>query len=176
MIKAIFFDIDGTLVSFDTHRVPDSAVKALKTLREKGIKIFIATGRHLKAINNLGDLEFDGYITLNGSYCIEGKKKVIYKHSIKPENIRSLMKYQHEVEKFPCIYVQENNFALNYENQEVDDLVRLLDFPREVLNPLTHLKGDVYQLIAFFAPEQEKILCLLFLIARQPAGILLLQM
>ena len=24
MIKAVFFDIDGTLVSFKTHRVPDS--------------------------------------------------------------------------------------------------------------------------------------------------------
>ena len=26
MIKAIFFDIDGTLVSFNTHRIPQSAV------------------------------------------------------------------------------------------------------------------------------------------------------
>ncbi len=27
MVKAIFFDIDGTLVSFKTHRIPDSAKK-----------------------------------------------------------------------------------------------------------------------------------------------------
>ena len=45
MIKAIFFDIDGTLVSFQTHTVPASTRKALQLLREKGIKVFIATGR-----------------------------------------------------------------------------------------------------------------------------------
>ena len=29
MIKALFFDIDGTLVSFKTHKIPQSAVDAL---------------------------------------------------------------------------------------------------------------------------------------------------
>ena len=45
MVKAIFFDIDGTLVSFQTHTVPESTREALRLLREKGIKVFIATGR-----------------------------------------------------------------------------------------------------------------------------------
>lgn len=40
MIKAVFFDIDGTLVSFKTHKLPDSTVRALDLLREKGIKVF----------------------------------------------------------------------------------------------------------------------------------------
>lgn len=66
MIKAVFFDIDGTLVSFKTHKLPDSTVRALDLLREKGIKVFIATGRQLQSINNLGTQEFDGYVTLNG--------------------------------------------------------------------------------------------------------------
>ena len=39
MVKAIFFDIDGTLVSFETHKIPASTQEALKTLRDKGIKI-----------------------------------------------------------------------------------------------------------------------------------------
>ena len=69
MVKAIFFDIDGTLVSFETHKIPASTQEALKALRDKGIKIFIATGRPQCLINNLSDLEFDGYITVNGSYC-----------------------------------------------------------------------------------------------------------
>ena len=37
MIKAVFFDIDGTLVSFKTHRVPDSTKRAIAILRAKGI-------------------------------------------------------------------------------------------------------------------------------------------
>ena len=36
MIKAVFFDIDGTLLSHKTNSVPASAVRALETLREKG--------------------------------------------------------------------------------------------------------------------------------------------
>ena len=43
MIKAIFFDIDRTLVSFNTHKVPKSTMKAFELLHEKGIKTFVAT-------------------------------------------------------------------------------------------------------------------------------------
>ena len=74
MIKAIFFDIDGTLVSFNTHRIPDSTRKAIETIKNRGIKVFIATGRHISVINNLDNIEFDGYITLNVCYCLEGKE------------------------------------------------------------------------------------------------------
>ena len=40
MIKAIFFDVDGTLVSLRTHTVPQSTQNALARLREKGVKLF----------------------------------------------------------------------------------------------------------------------------------------
>ena len=44
MTKALFFDIDGTLVSFKTHSVPQSAIDAIHAARQAGIKVFIATG------------------------------------------------------------------------------------------------------------------------------------
>ena len=69
-IKAVFFDIDGTLVSFRTHDVPASAREAIARLRSRGIKVFIATGRLLRHTNVVRDIEFDGYITVNGSYCL----------------------------------------------------------------------------------------------------------
>ena len=50
MTKAIFFDIDGTLVSFQTHQVSPGVLEALRRLRAKGIKLFIATGRHRRSI------------------------------------------------------------------------------------------------------------------------------
>ena len=81
MIKAIFFDIDGTLLSHQSQSVPASTKKALKILKEKGIYTFIATGRHISEIKDLplDDLEFEGYITLNGQYCYnkEGVQKAI---------------------------------------------------------------------------------------------------
>lgn len=46
MVKAIFFDIDGTLVSFETHKIPASTQEALKALRDKGIKSLLLPDAH----------------------------------------------------------------------------------------------------------------------------------
>ena len=85
MTKALFFDIDGTLVSFETHRIPSSTIEALEAAHAKGLKIFIATGRPKAIINNLSELQdrnlIDGYITMNGAYCFVGEQ-VIYKSAI----------------------------------------------------------------------------------------------
>ena len=77
-IKAIFFDIDGTLVSFKSHTVPESARRAIARLREQGIKVFIATGRLMKHVGIVNDIEVDGYITVNGGYCITSAGEVIF--------------------------------------------------------------------------------------------------
>lgn len=44
MIKAIFFDVDGTLLSHTTKCVPRDTVQALRKLRDQGIMIFMVTG------------------------------------------------------------------------------------------------------------------------------------
>ena len=56
-IKALFFDIDGTLVSFQTHRIPQSTVEALEKAKQNGVKIYISTGRTIILITNLGQIE-----------------------------------------------------------------------------------------------------------------------
>ncbi|MBQ2921093.1 MAG: HAD hydrolase family protein, partial [Oscillospiraceae bacterium] len=40
MIKAVFFDIDGTLLDHSAHAVPESTIRAVEALREKGILTF----------------------------------------------------------------------------------------------------------------------------------------
>ena len=77
-IKIIFFDIDGTLVSFKSHTVPESARRAIARLREQGVKVFIATGRLMKHVAIVNDIEVDGYITVNGGYCITSTGEVIF--------------------------------------------------------------------------------------------------
>ncbi|WP_099290586.1 Cof-type HAD-IIB family hydrolase [Butyricimonas sp. Marseille-P3923] len=157
MVKAIFFDIDGTLVSFETHRIPESAERAILALREKGILVFIASGRHLLSINNLGSLVFDGYITLNGGYCLAGKEQVIYKHSIPEEDIASLVQYMEKENEFPCIFVHEHTLYLNYHNEQSHQIFRMLDFSEPPVAPLREAsKGETFQLVAFFTKEQER--------------------
>ena len=155
MVKAIFFDVDGTLVSFKTHKVSQSTINALNKLREQGVKIFIASGRHKPAINNLGDLQFDAYVTVNGGMSIVGDK-LIYKHNIPQNEIQSLINYIDTVEAFPCVFIHENNSLMNYTNHATDEIFKLLDYPCPPMGQLSDVEEDVYQVIAFFNDEQEK--------------------
>ena len=79
MTKALFFDIDGTLVSFNTHEIPASTISALKQAKANGLKLFIATGRPRQLINNLSAIShlIDGYVTTNGAYCYAGGSDIV---------------------------------------------------------------------------------------------------
>ncbi len=59
MYEIFFFDIDGTLRSFETHEVPASAREALARLRGRGAKVIIATGRARRSLASLEGLTFD---------------------------------------------------------------------------------------------------------------------
>ena len=93
MRKALFFDIDGTLVNFQGE-MPEGARHALRCVREKGHKIVICSGRSLFQIYPwLLDMGFDGVIGAAGAY-VECDAKVIYEHHMKKEElvaVRSLL-------------------------------------------------------------------------------------
>ena len=128
MIKALFFDIDGTLVSFHTHRIPRSTVESLEKAKKKGLKIFISTGRPLTYINNLDDIKslIDGYITTNGAYILVGDK-VIACHTIPKEDVCAMMKFSDE-RKFPCILVGESAALVYNTTREIEEFFhRFLD-------------------------------------------------
>ncbi len=121
MTKALFFDIDGTLVSFETHRIPSSTIEALEAAHAKGLKIFIATGRPKAIINNLSELQdrnlIDGYITMNGAYCFVGEE-VIYKSAIPQEEVKAMAAFC-EKKGVPCIFVEEHNISVCQPNEMV---------------------------------------------------------
>lgn len=71
MIQALFFDLDGTLLSTQKTLLPSTRA-ALQSCREKGIKVFLATARSPMLDKMLGwsDAEFslfDGGIYCNGA-------------------------------------------------------------------------------------------------------------
>lgn len=47
--QAVAFDLDGTLLSSQST-ILESSKKAIQKIREKGIKVFIVTGRHHTAV------------------------------------------------------------------------------------------------------------------------------
>lgn len=70
MIKALFFDLDGTLLDSE-KRIPASAAQAIQKCREKGILVFPATARSDRLERMLGWTAetyalFDGGIYCNG--------------------------------------------------------------------------------------------------------------
>ena len=65
MLKAAFFDIDGTLLSFNTHKVSEGTVRAFDTLHRHGVRTFISSGRPMVLIPPM-PVSFEAYITMNG--------------------------------------------------------------------------------------------------------------
>ena len=81
-MKALFFDIDGTLFSEKTRQVPESAKEAIKEARRRGHQVFINTGRvycHLAQIRS--QVEADGYLCGCGT-CVVVHGEILYRHAI----------------------------------------------------------------------------------------------
>ncbi|MDR2146125.1 MAG: Cof-type HAD-IIB family hydrolase [Tannerella sp.] len=155
MIKAIFLDIDGTMVSFKTHCVSGETIKSLREARRNGVKIFVATGRHRTDINNLGDLEFDGYMSLNGAYCWVGNETV-FKKSIPQQDVLTFADYIEREPKIPCFFVDAERVTVNMINEDVQKMMELVNFPPRTIVPANEVKNrEMFQLTAFFPVERE---------------------
>lgn len=158
MIKALFFDIDGTLVSFKTHSIPQSALDAIGKAREKGVKVFIATGRPPAFIDNLGSLEYDGMICTNGSYII-AEGRVIHKNPIHQEDILNLAHYM-KSHYIPSIFASDQGvIACGFEeaNEDTLSIFSLLNIPVPKSAPIEKaLQNDAIQIVAFFNKDSEQ--------------------
>lgn len=137
-MKAIFFDIDGTLVSKENPTLKLTLIAAFEKLRKQGVLLFIATGRHFLEIESLGitrDFKFDGYVTLNGAYCYVGDT-VIHKDCISKEDAKILHQYL-EKNNIASLYVEETEIYCN----RVDKNLRLAQI--EIHSPIPKVKTIV---------------------------------
>lgn len=162
MTKALFLDIDGTLVSFRTHEVPASTIEALTEAKKAGHRIFIATGRPRVLINNLGALQerrlIDGYVTMNGAYCYVGEE-VIYKSAIYAPDVRLLTTYCFE-RNIPCIVVGEHTLNVCQPDERVrrifnEYLKVTVPMPAATVDEVINGK-EVFQLSPFISIEEER--------------------
>ncbi len=159
MTKALFFDIDGTLVSFGTHTIPESTIEALKAAHRNGHRIFIATGRPKAIINNLESIQslgiIDGYITMNGAYCFVGDH-VVYKSAIPHNEAIALGEICRE-NNYACIFVNEHNIAVCQPNEMVKeifyDYLHVDTIPTKSLEEAT--ASEIFQITPFITQQQE---------------------
>ncbi len=89
-IKIIFFDIDGTLKSFHNDGLTPGVIQALRQVQQRGIKIFIATGRAPYMMPHFDGVNFDGYLCFNGGYSYT-KERVLYHNALDKQDIEQLI-------------------------------------------------------------------------------------
>ena len=135
MIKALFFDVDGTLVSFRQKFLSDGLLADLAALRERGIRIFLSTGRALQDLERTGMLRgarFDGYVTINGQFCCDG-------------------------DGVPFLDRPIGESWLTRIDDRVREIYRFLHTEPYPVCPLEELiSGKVYQFVPFVTPEEAK--------------------
>ena len=154
-IRAIFFDVDGTLFSHQLNDVPESTRQALKSLREKGIMTVVATGRHMLELSKLpvGNIEFDGYLTLNGQLLLDSERKV-YAGTPMNEGEMKILAGIFRRKQIPFVLIGENNRYINFVN---DTVIRTQEETKGAVPDIGAYAGEkIYQILAFVPEEQKK--------------------
>lgn len=91
-IKAVFFDIDGTLLT-DKRTVSKSTISAINSLKAKGILIGLATGRDPRfVLQYMASLGLDLAITYNGQY-IFSREEVLHSRALEVGQVEQMMDY-----------------------------------------------------------------------------------
>ena len=156
--KALFFDIDGTLVSFNTHEIPASAVDALEQAKANGLKVFIATGRPRQLINNLSAIShlIDGYVTTNGAYCYAGDNNIVC-NPIPEADALSIKAEADRMGAMSLVVGIDGILLCNPDIPLVDGLQKLLNVPSiPVGNDITPLlRHGIVQMTVFVSASQE---------------------
>ena len=159
MTKIIFFDIDGTLVSLKTHRTAPMVKEAIKRLQDKGILCFVASGRSMKAINDMpiSDIDFDGYITLNGQLgYMKDRQTTIYEFPFDQKTTSSLVKVFDE-KKISLMLVEKERSYHNIISEKTITTYRMLGSKSDLDIPGcdTYQGAAIFQAYTYVDPKSD---------------------
>ncbi len=156
-VSAVFFDIDGTLLSHSTGQVPQSARDAIAEMQGKGVKAIICTGRDIGEVEKLPltDIPFDGYLTLNGNLCLDKNKKMFAGNPIDPGEVDILVRI-FQASRIPFVLIGENKRYINY----VDDVViDTQNSTKGTIPDIGEYRGEkIYQCLAFVQDKERLML------------------
>ena len=157
MIKAIFFDIDGTLVSLKTKVYPPALIPAFKALREQGILLFVATGRskfEIVSEHLLDGLEFDGFLTNNGQDAYDAAGNLLYGKPLESSEATAVLDW---VEKTGCAcwMVSGEKSCLNFVNKRVLAAMEAIHTqPPDIGDLRQMLESPIYKIVLFLSREE----------------------
>jgi Cof subfamily protein (haloacid dehalogenase superfamily) len=153
--KIVFFDIDGTLLN-KQNVIPQSTKDAIKTLRENGVYVAIATGRAPKMFEDiLKELNINSYISNNGQYVVfEGK--TIYTNPMQTEALHMLAEDAANL-KHPMLFTNEKNVVVTDENHpHINESYLHLGLDYPAVNKSYYKEHDLFQCCVFCEQKDEE--------------------
>ncbi|NEG70152.1 Cof-type HAD-IIB family hydrolase [Bifidobacterium choloepi] len=162
-IQAAFFDIDGTLTSFETHRVPESTIEALRQLKSSGVKIFICSGRapaFLDVIIDMIPVRFDGFVCVNGQYCVDGDFNLIHKEPLSDHDVAVALDWMDAHPDVVVSYCEKDYAYFNHANEQLERSWKSLGktAPRIFFDDArarTAAGHELFQFSPYISAEQE---------------------
>lgn len=118
MIKAVMLDLDGTLLN-DKHKISVTNKEILKKLEDKGVKIFLATGRIYKSMKSY----YEELNLTTPAICYNGAKIIYHNGSekeypIKEKSLKALIDIAREHKIHLNLYQHEIWYSENIQNKE----------------------------------------------------------
>ena len=156
MIKAAFFDVDGTLLSYKTRQVLPSAKAAIAALQARGILCIVATGRHIIQLSKLpvADIPFDAYLMLNGQLMLDKEQNVLFGIPIDGK-AKDFLIEKFNNHTYPAVMVERDQMYLNYVTDHVREVNQIISI---AIPPISDYRGgDIYQVCAYLRPEEEHL-------------------
>ncbi len=116
-MKALFFDLDGTLLD-SGKRIPESAREALRAARKRGVKVYLASARSPRLGETLGWTEeefslFDGGIYSNGGY-VEAEGTARYAFIDKDAVAECVAAVQQERDVHLSLHTPGHGYSFNF--------------------------------------------------------------
>ncbi len=153
MVKAAFFDIDGTLLSFTTHRVSPGTVRAFDRLHAAGVRTFLSTGRPDVLIPKM-PVSFDAKITMNGGLVFT-EKEVLLSNPIPDKELQAWLDIADEKHLCTMVFTKDN-MMLAQPNEVGLKMRNQLEFEMPPVVRIDEMRGQTaYQIIAIMPGEMD---------------------
>lgn len=158
-IKIAFFDIDGTLIDINKKIISEKMVYTLKELQRNNILICIATGRTPLELPDFQGVEFDAFLTFNGSYCYNKQQK-IFCNPIPKKDMYQIIENASAIHR-PVSVATLERLAANGKDQDLIDYFAIAKLEVEVAKDFWEVvkEEDVYQImLGCWEREYAKVL------------------
>lgn len=118
-IKIVFFDVDGTLIDMSRGEISEKTLEALRRLKQRGVLLCLATGRGPLTLPRVEGVEFDVFLTFNGSYCYD-REGIIFSNPLPGEDVRAVIQNAAALGR-PVSIATKDRMVANGKDQDLAD-------------------------------------------------------